>query len=271
MKAIFVATNFSETSDNAVLYSASLAQLFQAKLVLFNSFKLPVHAANTWLTVEAMEKLIEKNRAKLKEQAEDLSKAFKIQVEYDCQYIDWEREVDTLMNNHGARLLVMGMSAKSMEQNLLGNPTTTLISMKKFPVLAVPIGAKFKGIDKILFACDLMQAIPLRTLARLKEIAEQLKSQVTMFYVEKKVNELQAENPIFEHIEKGLENVVHVYKKVNSDTVIKEIEKEILESDSDLLVMIPKKYGFWESIVHKSKTRVMASGLSIPLLSIPVD
>jgi hypothetical protein len=53
--------------------------------------------------------------------------------------------------------------------------------------------------------------------------------------------------------------------------VIWEIEKEIIDSNSNLLVMIPKKYGFWESLIHRSKTREMASGLNIPMLSIPID
>ena len=200
-----------------------------------------------------------------------LSKKFDIDVDYECRFMDLEREIDSLMQIHKARFLVMGMSAKSMEQNLMGNPTTTLISMKKFPVLAVPVNAKFTGINKILFACDLMQGIPLRTLVQLKQIAIGLQSEVTVFYVEKKLDELKAKRDVYEYIDKGLENVVHLYKKVNSDEVIREIEKEIIDSNSNLLVMIPREYGFWESLIHRSKTREMASGLDIPLLSIPVD
>ena len=89
--------------------------------------------------------------------------------------------------------------------------------------------------------------------------------------MEQKLDELKEDNDVFEHIDRGLENVVHFYKKVNSDKVIWEIEKEIIDSNSNLLVMIPKKYGFWESLIHRSKTREMASGLNIPMLSIPID
>ncbi|WP_318345199.1 universal stress protein [Flagellimonas baculiformis] len=271
METILVATNFSKTSDNAVTYSAHLAKLFKARLVLFNVFKLPVHASNTWVSVESMDALIDAQKDKLRAQASRLSEELDIEVDYECRLLDFEREIDSLMKVHEARFLVMGMSAKSMEQNLMGNPTTTLISMKKFPVLAVPVDAKFTGIDKILFACDLMKGIPLRTLVRLKQIAIGLKSEVTVFYVEKKLDELKANNDVYAHIDKGLGNVVHLYKKVNSDDVIREIEKEIIKSNSNLLVMIPKTYGFWESLIHRSKTREMASGLNIPMLSIPVD
>lgn len=270
MSSILVATNFSVTSDNAVLYSASIAQLLNTKLVLFNAFKLPIHVSNTRLSAASVDGLIEKSKEKLKLQALELSKKFKIEVDYLCSYVDMEREIDDLMKLHQSRFLVIGMSAKSMEQNLLGNPTTTLISMKKFPVLAIPVKAKFSGIHKILFACDIMQDVPLRTLSKLKKIVLDLKSEVTVFYVDKKVDELISESNANQNIEKGLENVTYFYKTVNSDAVIKEIEKEIKKSNFNLLVMLPKQYGFWESIVHKSKTRVMASGLNIPLLSIPI-
>ncbi|UKM65727.1 universal stress protein [Flavobacteriaceae bacterium GSB9] len=90
MEALLVATNFSKTSNNAVMYSAALARLFNAKLVLFNAFRLPLHASNTWLTVEAMEKMIEKTNNRLRKQALKLSEEFGISVEYECRYVDLE-------------------------------------------------------------------------------------------------------------------------------------------------------------------------------------
>ncbi|HBI90470.1 MAG TPA: universal stress protein, partial [Sphingobacterium sp.] len=30
------------------------------------------------------------------------------------------------------------------------------------------------------------------------------------------------------------------------------------------------KYGFWSSLTHRSKTRMMASGLDVPLLTISI-
>ena len=165
--SILVATSFSKLSNNAVLYAAALAKQFNSKLVLFNAFKLPVHASNTLLSVASLDSYLENNKKKLKETASDLSKKFNISVEYTCSFSNLEDEVDVLMKLHNARFLVIGMSPKSMELNLLGNPTTTLISMKNFPVLAIPIHAKFNGINHILFACDILQDIPLKTLAKI--------------------------------------------------------------------------------------------------------
>ena len=266
--SIIVATNFSKLSENAVLYAAGLAKKLKTDLVLFNAFKLPIHAANSRFSASFLDSLFQKNNDKLKEIASKLSDKFTINVAYKSTYSDLGDEVDVLMKEYKARFLVIGMSPKSIEQNLLGNPTTTVISMKEFPVLAIPICAKFNGLEKILFACDLLEDIPLKTLAKLRQVALKLKSTVTVFYVDQKIEELQAG---MNNLDKKLEDITLLYKNVKSNSVIEAIEEEVKKSKSDLLVMMPKKYGFWESILHKSKTREMASGLNIPMFSIPID
>ncbi|CDF78352.1 universal stress protein, UspA family [Formosa agariphila KMM 3901] len=270
MEPIIVTTNFSKLSDNAVLYAASLAKHFNRKLIMFNAFQIPLHASNTLLSIKSINNMMQNSVATLEKLAKSLKEEFEIEVDYECGYFELENKVDVLMKKYNASLLVMGMSDKSLEQNLIGNPTTTLISMKKFPVLAVPIHAKFKGIRKILFACDLMKDVPLKTLARLRQIANGLDSKVTVFYVDEKIDELKLNAKTISNIDNELNDVTYLYKNVKSDAIIEEIHSQIQESDSELLVMIPKAYGFWESLIHKSKTRVMASGLNIPLLSIPV-
>lgn len=266
--SIIVATNFSKLSENAVLYAAGLAKQFQVELVLYNAFKLPVHAANSRLSASFIDGLYQKNNDRLKAVALQIGKKFNVKTAYRTSYNNLGEEVDFLMKEFKARFLVIGMSPKSMEQNLLGNPTTTVISMKEFPVLAIPLCAKFKGIENIIFACDLLKDIPLKTLAKLRQVALKLKSTVTVFYVDQKIEELQTE---INNLDKELEDVTLLYKNVKSNSVIDAIEKEVKKMNSDILVMMPKKYGFWESILHKSKTRMMASGLNIPLLSIPIN
>lgn len=104
-------------------------------------------------------------------------------------------------------------------------------------------------------------------------MAISLNAEVEVFHVNGAIEELQSENALLpekDAIGSGLAGVSYYYKNVKSNAVIKEIEKEIKAFDADLLIMIPNKYGFWASLVHRSKTRVMASGLEIPLFSIPV-
>lgn len=99
-----------------------------------------------------------------------------------------------------------------------------------------------------------------------------LGSEIEFFSVDEKLDEIREEQGkilLNSSIEKKFEDVKYIYKNVRSNAVIDEIKKEIKNFEADILVMAPQKYGFWDSLVHKSKTRIMAAGLDIPLLSIP--
>jgi nucleotide-binding universal stress UspA family protein len=271
MVTILVPTDFSALADNAIDYAAALVQHYKAKLILFNAFTLPIHVSETLLPPIIIQELIDDNEQRLKEKALSVSNTFHIQVGYECTYAFIEEELNDLLTKYNANLVVLGMASKTIEQDLLGNTTTVAISKMRFPVLAIPLGAKFQGMKKILFACDVLQGVSLKVLARIKELALVLKLEVEVFYVDKTVEQLKNNaSEALSLINDGLNGVTYSHKNVKSNAVIGAIEKEIVAYQADLLIMVPKKYGFWASLIHKSKTRIMASGLDIPLLSIPI-
>lgn len=270
---IIVATNFSDVAENAVEYAAAIAKHNNAKLILFNSFVIPMHAANTLLPGSSFQKLLNENEIRLIERSLSLSIAYGIEVGHEVAYSFVEDELQVLLGKYDARLVVLGMQIKTLEQDIWGNTTTTAIKKLKIPVLAVPMGTKFDGIKKVLFACDILGGVSKRVLVDIKDMALNLNAEVEVFNVSSAVKELKKESGTVHTsnaIEDGLDGITYFYKQVNSNDVIKEIEKEIEVFGADILVMVPKKYGFWSSLVHTSKTRIMASGLRIPLLSIPI-
>ena len=273
MITFLVATDFSAIAENAVDYAAALAKQFQARIILFNAFVIPVHAANSLLNAASFQDLLDENQNKLKERAELIGRTYKIQVGYESSYSFVEDELKSLLLKYGASLVVLGMSTKTLEQDLLGNTTTAAIKKMKFPVLAVPLGARFNGMKKVLFACDVLRGVPVKVLDKVREIATELNAQIEVFFVDERIEELKNTNAgmlAIDVISDGLDGVTYSHKNVRSNAVIREIEKEILVFQAELLIMVPKKYGFWASLVHKSKTRMVASGLDIPLLSIPL-
>jgi nucleotide-binding universal stress UspA family protein len=273
MITFLVATDFSPIAENAVEYAAALAKQFRAKIILYNAFMIPVHAANSLLNAANFQSLLDQNQYKLRQKAESLALTYDIEVGYESSYSFVEDELKQLILKYEANLVVLGMSTKTLEQDLLGNTTTAAIKKMKFPVLAVPLGAKFTGMKKVLFACDVLKGVPVKILDKVKELATDLKAQIEVFYVDERIEELKDNNTgvlAIDVISDGLDGVTYSHKNVRSNAVIREIEKEILVFQAELLIMIPKKYGFWASLVHKSKTRMVASGLDIPLLSIPL-
>lgn len=269
---IIVATNFSAIANNAVTYAAGLAKSANASLILFNSFQLDIHSANSHISAEAMQKQLDRASERLKTLGKDIAGAFNIEVSCFCSYSFLEDELSSLIELHNAELVVMGMAERSFEQELMGNSTTSVIKNLNTPVLAVPLNARFQNIKKILYACDTLSFSSIKRFSWLRSIVGNLGAEVEFFSVDAKLDDLKQEQDrllLSSTLEEEFQQVKYLYKTVKSNAVINEIKKEINIYNADILVMVPQKYGFWDSLVHKSKTRIMAAGLDIPLLSFP--
>ncbi|AWK05676.1 universal stress protein [Flavobacterium crocinum] len=269
---IIAATNFSAIANNAVNYAAGLAKATGAKLVLFNSFSLSVHSANSHITADAMQKQIEKAIFRLESLAKETASSFKIETSAICTYSFLEDELPRIIEQTKADVVVMGMAERSFEQELLGNSTTTAIKNLHIPVLAVPQNASFLNIKKVLYACDSLSFSAIKKFSWIKNALGDFGSEIEFFSVDEKLDDLREEQHrilMNSNIEKEFEDVKYLYKSVRSNAVINEIKKEIKNYEADLLIMVPQKYGFWDSLVHRSKTRILAAGLDIPLLSFP--
>lgn len=275
MKTIIAATDFSEEAENAVAYAAALIQQIGGKIILFNAYRPSIHVSNARLSPKALDESANRSREKLSLQAQQISDTYAIPVSsYTSVMGDIGDEIDYLFSEYEADLLVTGMAARSLEQDLLGNTTTALIHQFKFPVLAVPLGARFGKIDRALFACDNLQGVQRVILEEIKTLALGVGASIEIFHVDNRIRKIQQVGIDDETIAKfgeGLDGVTYYYKNVESNAVIKAIADELTHINAGLLIMLPAQYGFWASLIHRSKTRIMASGLSVPLLSIPLS
>lgn len=273
MKTIIVATDFSVGANNAAVYACNFASNTGAKIVLFHIYHMSIHALNSRLPSSAMDDLIKSSRTKLEEEARKLANDFKIEVLTIWGMGDFEEELQNAITSVQAEIVVMGMASKSLEQDLLGNTTTAAVNSLKFPLLAIPSNATYRGIKTILFACDITRGIHKTVLEKVKDIASKLEANIEVFHVSKRIDQIFEEQKNLtdsDSFDDLLNGANFYYKDVKSDRIIDAIQKEINQINADLIIMIPHKYGFWESLVHRSKTKIMASRSEIPLLSIPL-
>lgn len=272
MKTILVATDFSPAANNATLYAANFSAATKAKIILFHIYRMSIHAQNTRLQATAIDELMEISRKKLSEKANKLSEDHKIEVIPVWCMGDFQEELGKIIHSTQADIVVMGMATKSIEQDLLGNKTTAAVLSFKFPVLAIPINAVYQGLNTILFACNVTRGIHKSILEKVKDIAVELGASVEVFHASKRMNATENEKVInaLDNLENELNETNYSYKSVESSSIIEAIEDEINRINADLLIMVPYKYGFWKSMTHISKTRIMASKSEIPLLSLPL-
>src|SRR5690606_18735004 len=274
MKTIIVATDFTPVAENAVEYAAAAARQTGAKLVLFHLYTVSVHAVNARVSPRALQEMLDRNKERFEARGEARREAYQIDVVVDGYIGDFYESMRASIARFDASLVVMGMAAKSLEQDLLGNTTTSAIHKLRTPILAIPQGATFKGVKQVLFACDMLQGAQRAVLGKVREVAAGFDADVTIFHVNKTISKIKSgetamalHGEAFDEVFGGLS---YYYKEVQSKAVLDEINREIKAISADILVMVPLRYGFWSSLVHKSKTRIMASESEIPLLSIPL-
>lgn len=270
MNTIIAATDYSSDATNAVEYAAALCKQMHAKLVLYNSFIIPVHASNTLLPAHSFQHISDANREVLKAMAQVIAEKYEIEVAYETSLTDIGEELDKLVKTYAADMVVLGMKGSSLEQKMFGNTTTAIIANANYPVLSVPANLTYKGVNKVLFACDITCELIESSVNALKTIFDGLHAQIEVFYVNGKINGV-AEDLLNDDLLKKVPLSLQQYdfKEVHGVQVINSIRDEVSAYGADLLVMVPQRYKFWESIIHVSRTRAVASQGEIPLLSVP--
>lgn len=269
---IIALTDFSPTAENALRYAASMAKMMDYKLIIYHSYTIPLHAAHAHISGENFQRLLDSAVSRLQKNADAIATEYAIDVITECSFANLEEQLGYFIVKYVPKVLVLGMPEKSLEQDLMGNITTTIIKDSSVPVLAVPIEAKFTTSGKVVFACDNTNDLPQDIVEKVKDTIRNLGGELEIFSVETEIRQLKSENSpalALNAVDAHLQGINYYYKNVRSNAVVNAIRKEVVDSGANLLIMVPKRYGFWESLVHRSKTRMMASGLNIPLLTIP--
>ncbi|MDM1294616.1 universal stress protein [Sphingobacterium sp. N143] len=272
MKRIIVATDYAEEAEHALKFIMEVFEGKDYELVLFSLQNPSIHAMNARLSPDSMFKIFERQNEILRLKAEDITAQYGVKtIPYLATGLFYD-QMTKCIHETDAKLLVMGMAKRSFDQDMLGNTTTAAISKLKIPILSVPLGARFTGLKHILFACDMVRGVQKEILEKVKDFASDFNAVLEVFNIRKTVeqlNEVKGQETR-ETINEVMGIVSYYYKNVTSNEVVKAIRDEVKVSDTDLLVMIPYKYGFWSSLTHRSKTRMMASGLDVPLLTISI-
>jgi nucleotide-binding universal stress UspA family protein len=270
MKKIIIATDYSAEAENAADYAGAVAAERGHELILFNFSEISIHLLNARVSSDAIDELLEVYHTNLDKAAQALSKKYNVKVTPHLASGNFYESLVACINQYEAAAVIMGMANRSVEQDLLGNTTTSTIHKLQFPILAIPITTQYHGIHKILFACDMEKGVEDKVLENVHETATAFGASVEVFYVKNKIEELQgAEEAEHASIDKTFTGINYYYKNIQSREIINAIQEEVKETKADLLIMAPYKYGFWDSMVHRSKTRMMASGNNVPLLSLP--
>lgn len=272
MRTILVPTDFSATAQNSALYALGLAKELGAnKLVLYNAYSMPLATEMSWaiLQTEELQKASEDNLQELKT---TLLKAGgnDIAIETISDFGFLQERISEVAEEVAADLIVMGITGGGkLEQVLIGSNTLHIIHHVDVPVLIVPPDASYKPIEKIGWACDYKDVMKTTPAEAIKKVLEALKAKLVVVHNDDDPKAFDPERvhnnvlvaELFQRFEPRF-----VYKAGEDFT--QAIDEFIAEEHIDMMLVIPKKHGWLESIFRPSHTTKLAFHTHIPLLCI---
>lgn len=267
MKTILVATDYSKAATNALHYTANLAAVMDAKIVIFNAFNVSEHALNGLVSATTIDAMQAQKTKQLNLLAESTSLKYHLEVDAVSQMGNIEELLLTHVASTKPDLVVFGMESNILAYEWFGNTTTSLIKALTVPVLVVPNEAPYVSVNRIVFAYDPKFVSAKNDFLMLREITNQFNAKLEVFHV----NTSPSEHTALSTVETVLEDVSFIYQEVNSTQVPESIATEVEKFGANLLVMVPHKATFFESLTKGSTTRKFALKSRIPLLVLPND
>ncbi|SKA11977.1 Nucleotide-binding universal stress protein, UspA family [Chitinophaga eiseniae] len=275
MKTILVPTDFSDTAYNAATYALAMApRLNVDRIVLYHAYELivpipDVPTAIPMVNPDDLRIASQEGLDKMQKELAPLAGAgVSIVTRADNTLL--AATIDDVVKQEEAALIIMGITGGSkMEEILVGSNTIDVVKHTSCPVLIVPGKATFKGITKIVFACDLRQVADTTPIAPLKKLLAAFHAELHVINIDHESRHFSTDTP-FETLmlDTLLEDYKPEYHFVDNPDVVQGITEFAESIQADLILTIPKKHGLFERIFKRSNTAKLAYQTHIPLLTI---
>jgi len=272
MKKILVPIDFSETSKNAAIFAAKLANKSNAYLYFIHVYRLPLEnifvpsSMNDHLVFEREPEALEAFESKVKGWLKEESSnplSFTIKYGFPLDIIIQQAQGQNI------DLIVMGTKgADDVLDKIFGSITSNVIKGCDVPVLTVPPNAKFEDFRKIAYATNFDEK-DIVTIKRINAFASNLGVEMEFVHIVE-------DNDNKEYVKKGIDFIsqskasgiknVYLQKTVNKN-IIDGLEEFILKNKIDALAMLTHSKSIFDKITKGSITRKLALKNHVPLLA----
>ncbi|MES1224260.1 MAG: universal stress protein, partial [Bacteroidota bacterium] len=272
MKPIIIATDFSAASLNAASYAADMALVLNLPLIIAHVIEIPSTAFQVPITEVEFNSIEDSAKTGLAELQKKLQQRVngKIDVSTELLYGTVQFELEKFAGEKKPFALVTGSKVQSgIERFVLGSNVLRLVHHMHYPLLIVPQHVSFKGIRYISIASDLTNTdddIPWIGFVKKWLSAFHISPDIVHIVPDGKEkydtsagvaflkNSLAAYNPKFHFItDKKTENGLNSFFQSHL---------------ADLLIVMPGKHGFFESMFTQSISSEVILHTQMPVLSV---
>lgn len=270
MKNILVPIDFSVTAKNSANYAACLGKEIGAeKLILYNAYSMPLATEMSWAVLQTEE---------LQIASEEGLKNFKAELEVSCpggipietisDFGFLAERIDTIAHEANADLIVMGITGGGkLEEVLMGSNTTHVVNHTTVPVLIVPADAQWKDIKVIGWACDYKEVLKTTPAISIGNFVTALDAKLVVMHNNP---DPQAFDPELFHnnvlVAEMFKKLKPEFDMVSYEHFLDATHNFVERHHIDMLLVIPKKASWFESLFKRSHTKMLAFHSHIPLL-----
>ena len=260
MKKIFAATDFSPAGDNAALYAAGIAHTTGATLTLLHVESYPVIRENdgegNWLdrafdvVRTAMDVLVYHARKQYPG----------LQVEGQLFFGDYLDEIQQKCKREQPDLVVIGNQGKSAAEHFFfGSNALDSLREIRYPLLAVPPGYTFNGISNIALACDVEHTLDTLPVVQVAGFANYLNATLHLLYAGRE----EDKRPVVAAVQAAFGTLQPRFQFTDSFSNIPALARAV---HADLLIVLPRTHGFFEHLLHRSRSRHLLEHSNMPIL-----
>lgn len=270
MKKLLVATDFSSAAINAAEYAADMALATRSDLLLLHIYQVPVNY--TELPVASVDvdfqARAEKSMNELKEQLNTrVNGAVSIETELRMGFF-YEELVKACEDTHPYSVII-GTQGKTAAENLLfGGHAVYAMKHLAWPLITVPPTAKFSSIRKIGLACDFANVVETMPAAEIKKLVTDFNAELHVLNTGKS----SEYNPdeVFQAglLQEMLNSIKPAYDFITGDDIDAGIMDFAEKNNIDLLIIIPKRHGLLEGLLHRSHTKQFVLHSHVPVMAL---
>jgi nucleotide-binding universal stress UspA family protein len=266
MKKIIVATDFSKAAESAANYAAWLAQKISGKVELVHVLGISTteNSLHNWRTLETQ------MSSSAKDGAARLMETIRNPVEITYTTLKegpFEEVISKYAVDSKADLVVIGSKgASALTKTLFGSNAISLLNHCPRPVVVVPSGFEFDGINKIAYATDMIHLDEeIKTIARL---AKPFEAEIVIFHITDEDARKRDRSNLKEILCRMADYNKIDFKVIRNDDVVAGIEEAIESVKPDLLAMFTHQRDLTDKILGKGVTRQLAFQNQLPMMVI---
>lgn len=197
MKQILVATDFSHSAANAMLYALALAKTLSMDVVAIHAIHPTEGINNSTYNAIFIDDYYAKKREALYDWAHKLGKKSggNINISTICDVGFLKTVVSKYIQDNPVELLVMGITGSTGITGIVGSNASMMVTKMRIPTLIVPLESNFPSFPIITLATDYETALSQKDVTALQEMLKgAVSKKMQVLYVAEKSDQTHIRN-----------------------------------------------------------------------------